>query len=157
MATQTYPHWHTYLPTHFKDLDTDTNLHTHISAHTLTYNHLHTHTFLDSCIKGTNNISRPSGPAAGKRFTINYCYGTWPPQGAPGFAARIFYFIRSIFEKKRKTDKFKIFKCLKSWNKTFQKEIFSNKDCRQNSKRIYAAKLSRNFRKDLCWKNVYKF
>ncbi len=59
-------------------------------------------------------------------------------------------FYKVNLRKKKKTDKFKIFKCLKNGNKTFQKEIFSNKDCRQKSKRIYAAKLSRNFRKDLC-------
>ena len=63
---------------------------------------------------------------------------------------------QSVREEK-KNRQIQNFQILKNGNKTFQKEIFSNKDCRQNSKRIYAAKLSRNFSKDLCWKKVYNF
>ena len=54
------------------------------------------------------------------------------------------------FSNASKGARFKIFKCLKSQNKTFQKGISSNKNCRQKSKGIYAAKFSRNFSKNLC-------
>eukprot|EP00493_Phyllostaurus_siculus_P008987 UN09099 len=66
-------------------------------------------------------------------------------------------FYKVNLRKKKKKDKIQNFQMLKKWNKTFQKEIFSNKDCRQNSKRIYAAKLSRNFRKDYAEKMCTNF
>ena len=81
-------------------------------THTLfnTYTHLHTH--LATCILRTNSIRRLSGRAAWINFTstvtlnpfqktynrpskIIFCetrknyYGTWPPQGGPGFAVRV--------------------------------------------------------------------
>ena len=112
--TLTYTHALTHAPTYTNTLKTFTQTLTY--THTFQHIHSPTHTHLATYILRKDSIRRPSGPAAGKSFTSTVTSNpfwkiyyklmlrNWAPSRGPRLCRP--FFIRSIFEKKQKTEFF---------------------------------------------------